>query len=150
MNDNFEKNHSYTDSEEPSCANAQETQYSTDTNSSETTEKPSFSTWQPPAPEQPPVEDPEFRKSGTVAMVLGIIAAALYSCCGVNLILAIISLVNAGKNKRLSPNGRMNGMALAGTICSWCSIGFSVLFWGLYILLFLFGIASSGAFELMM
>ena len=86
--------------------------------------------------QEPPQEDPEFRKSGVVSMVLGIIAAALYACCGANIVLAIISLVQAGKNKRLSPNGRRNGMALAGTICSWCSIGFSILFWGIYALYF--------------
>ncbi len=85
----------------------------------------------------PQQEDPEFQKSGTVSMVLGIIALVLGNCCCVNIVLAIISFAYAKKNKRLSPDGRMSSTAVAGTICSWISIAITVLMCLVFVLMFI-------------
>lgn len=142
MNEDFEKDvQAEAGNENPSVENPSE-EKQTPAPMFDVPKQESEPIWQG-APQEPPTEDPEYRKSGVVSMVLGIISAALYYCCCVNIVLAIISLVHARKNKRLSPNGRMHGMAVAGTICSWCSIGFSVLFWGIYFFIFLLAMMTS-------
>ena len=69
---------------------------------------------------------PDFQRTGVISMVLGIaavtIAIVFFGALGLDLILAIISLIFAKKNKKVSPDGRTNTMALVGTICSWVAI----------------------------
>ncbi len=61
------------------------------------------------------------RSKATVAMVLGIIAvvtSCLCCCLPVCVVLAIISFVLAFKSKKLSPDKKLNGMAIAAIVCS--------------------------------
>lgn len=63
----------------------------------------------------------------TASLVLGIIALVsncLCCCLPVSLILAIVSLVMSGTSKKRSPNGKLNGAAIAGLVCSIVAIVF--------------------------
>ena len=62
------------------------------------------------------------------AMILGILSLALLFCCGLGVILGIISIVFACKAKGLSPNKKMEGMALAGLICSIISFSIALFY----------------------
>ncbi len=66
-----------------------------------------------------------FNKHSQTSMILGIIALSLEVCCGCfcflgipTIVLGILSLVFGFKAKKLSPNGKFGGKALAGIICS--------------------------------
>ncbi len=62
------------------------------------------------------------------AMILGILSLVLLFCCGLGVILGIISIVFACKARGLSPNKKMEGMALAGLICSIISCSIALFY----------------------
>lgn len=77
------------------------------------------------APQSAPVKTTDeyaaSKSKATVAMVLGIIsivASCLCCCLPVSIVLAIISFVLAFKSKKLAPDKKLNGMAIAAIICS--------------------------------
>ena len=101
-------------------------------------------TQMPPFGEQvnEPEDDPDLPKTQVTSMVLGIIAAAMVSCCGISIVLGIISICLAVKTRRLNSTGRMSGMGIAGMICSIYAIATDLLI-GL-VLLFIFFIGMLG------
>lgn len=76
----------------------------------------------PNATPAPDVKD-KAKSKATTALVLGIIAlvsSCLGCCCclPVPVVLAIISLVMVKKSKKLSDDGKLNGLAIGALICS--------------------------------
>lgn len=74
------------------------------------------------------LDDSKAKAKSRLSMILGIISVAsvcLCCCFPVALVLGIISLVSAFKSKKLSPTGKLDGMAVAGIICSIFGIVFS-------------------------
>lgn len=91
------------------------------------------------APSAPAVsaEADKAKSKSMTAMILGIVAvvtSCICLCLPVGLVLGIISLVFCSKAKKLSPEKKYDGMALAGLICSICAI----VIYGLW--LFIYGV----------
>ncbi len=76
------------------------------------------------------LDDSKAKSKSKLSMILGIISIAsvcLCCCFPVGLVLGIISLVQAAKSKKLSPTHSLDGMAIAGIICSIFGIVISFL-----------------------
>ncbi len=81
----------------------------------------------------------ELHRTELASLILGILSFVLLGCCGVSIVLGVISLCFAYKTKNMTKDKKFSSMALAGLICSWISIALFVLSLIIFIFAFIMG-----------
>lgn len=90
-----------------------------------------MSNWESQPPPMPQPTAPQSSGKSIAVMVLGIVGLVFTCAYGIGVIAAIVSLALApsAKKELIAARGRLNGEGFikAGVICSWISVGLTVV-----------------------